>query len=62
MKKSILNIGTALTRSEQKAILGGRDPKNQPCGETGGMIVNISHCYAGSYGTRLINGTCWACF
>ena len=36
MKKSILNIGTALTRSEQKTILGGSDWETQIDCEMGG--------------------------
>ncbi len=62
MKKSILNIGKALDKIEQKEINGGRRPGSGPCGGTGGIPVNPAHCQAGTWGTNWYNGVCYACF
>ncbi|WP_299106580.1 hypothetical protein [uncultured Tenacibaculum sp.] len=63
MKKSILKIGNALNKSEQKEINGGRVPSLKfCCGGTGGIVVAHFHCAIGSYGTDLCNGQCWACY
>ena len=64
MKKSILNLGKALNKAEQKLVQGGINPilNPRPCGGTGGMVVNSSHCSMGAYGTTWHNGQCYACY
>ncbi|WP_440122385.1 hypothetical protein [Tenacibaculum sp. Ill] len=60
MKKSILNLGKALNKADQKQINGGNDG---PCGELGGTIFydrTKESC-------RLVHeiwyeGHCWACY
>ena len=63
MKKSILKIGNALDKSEQKEINGGRILSSKLCcGGTGGIIVDYFHCAIGAFGTDLCNGQCWGCY
>jgi hypothetical protein len=64
MKKSILNLGKALNKAEQKEINGGIGirPVYEPCGDTGGMPVSSAHCGMGTYGTQWYNGVCYACY
>jgi hypothetical protein len=62
MKKSILNLGKALNKAEQKEINGGGFGKPAPCGGTGGMPVASEHCAMQTHGNQWYNGVCYACY
>ena len=59
MKNSILNLGKALNKAEQKSINGG----NGPCGPSGGTILlaKSEPACLGAGGIWL-GGKCWVCF
>ena len=59
--KNLQNLkgAKALNKKEQQSINGGG---TNPCGKTGGMVVNYSYAQCVGYGLVWHNGQCWACY
>jgi hypothetical protein len=64
MKKTILNIGTALTKKEQKEVSGGLGfaddctiPSNNPCDPMAGQSLGNPACNLGEVCVLYYNGT-----